>query len=81
VFSIPKDASGNHLPGYGKHPLFAPAVSVGLSFGELAASCAAITDDRKAIAVFGGGDASYGTASKQDAILALYQSFKAASCK
>jgi len=81
VFAIPKDASGNHLQGYGKHPLFTPAVSVGLSLSELAASCASIGDDRKAITVFGGGDASYGTSSKQDAILSLYQSFETSSCK
>jgi len=79
-FGIPKDTAGNHLAAYGKFPLFTPAVSVGLAFAALKTSCASIVSDRKAIAVYGGGDSSYGGTAKQDQILAYYQSFKASSC-
>jgi hypothetical protein len=80
VFGIPKNMSGNDLAAYGKFPLFTPAVSISVSFHELAVSCASIHSDRDAITVFGGGDASYGTTAKQDQILAYYGDFKAANC-
>jgi hypothetical protein len=81
VFSIPKNTSGNDLAAAGVFPLFTPRVSVALTFAELAPSCASIGDDREAITIFGGGDASYGNAAKQDEIMSYYGDYKAANCQ
>lgn len=80
IFNVPKDSAGNYLPGHGIFPLFTPKVSVGLAFAEMKSSCSSITSDRKAITIYGGGDASYASTAKQDQILNLYQLFKSASC-
>jgi hypothetical protein len=81
VFSIPRNTSGNDLTASATFPLFTPRVSVALTFAELAPSCATIGDDREAITVFGGGDASYGTTAKQDEIMSYYGNYKAANCQ
>jgi len=81
IFGIPKDAKGNHLPAYGKFPLFSPGVSIRVTFAELSSSCATIDSDNEAIAIYGGGDPSYGDPAKQATILSLYKNFEAASCK
>ncbi|HEY3445957.1 MAG TPA: hypothetical protein VGK67_06300 [Myxococcales bacterium] len=80
VFGVPKNASGNHLAGYGAFPFFTPSVSIDLVFHELSSSCASMTSDRAAIAAFGGADASYQTTAKQDQILAAWVQFSAANC-
>lgn len=79
-FGIPRNTTGNDLAGYGMFPLFTPAVSIPLTFGELSGSCAQITSDRDAIRIFGGGDASYAQAAKQDQITSYYRTFAAANC-
>jgi hypothetical protein len=81
IFGIPKDAKGNHLEAYAKFPLFSPGVSIRVTFAELSSSCATIDSDNKAIAIYGGGDPSYGDPAKQATILSLYKNFEAASCK
>ncbi|MBN1770391.1 MAG: hypothetical protein JXB32_03950 [Deltaproteobacteria bacterium] len=80
VFGIPRDGQGNHLAAYGATPFFEPAVSIGITFREISASCASIDSDREAIEAFGGADASYGTPAVQDAILRAWVEFSAASC-
>ncbi len=80
-FGIPKNTTGNHLAGNGVYPLFTPRMSIALTFAELSGSCAAIDDDRDAIRLFGGGDASYGQTAKQDQIMSFYRNFAAASCQ
>lgn len=79
-FGIPKNTAGNHLAGSGVFPLFTPRVSISLTFAELAGSCASIDDDRDAIRLFGGGDATYAQTAKQDQIMSFYQNFAAANC-
>ena len=79
-FGIPKNDAGSAYAAHSKFPFFTPAVSVKLTFAEMRDSCASIADDREAIAVFGGGDASYGTAAKQNAIMAYFRDFRAESC-
>lgn len=76
AYGVPKDATGNHLAGYGKFPLFDPAISIALSLYPIEASCAKITDDRAAIAAWGGGDSSYATPAKQDQIMASWKGFQ-----
>lgn len=80
AYGVPKDATGNHLSGYGKFPLFDPATSIALSLYPIEAACSKVTSDRAAIATWGGGDSSYGTTAKQDQIMASWKSF-AATCK
>ena len=81
VFGVPKSASGNDLAHAGKFPFFTPRVVIDLFFDEISAGgCTSLTSDEAAIGVFGGGDASYRTASKQATILALWRDFKATSC-
>ena len=81
VFGVPKSATGNDLTHAGAFPFFTPRVVIDLFFDEIAAGgCASLTSDEAAIGVFGGGDASYRTPSKQATILALWRDFKAASC-
>ena len=43
VFGIPKNTAGNDLAAVGAFPLFTASVSVGLTFHELAGSCATLT--------------------------------------
>lgn len=81
VFDIPRNTSGNDLAAAATFPLFTPQVSVALTFAELAPSCASIGDDREAITVFGGGDASYGTTAKQDEIMSYYGNYATANCQ
>jgi len=80
LFGIPKNSSGNDLAGVGTFPLFTPQVSIALTFHELTGACASIASDRDAITIFGGGDTSYGQASKQDTIMSYYQDYAAANC-
>lgn len=80
LFGVPKNTSGNHLAGYGRFPLFTPAVSIAMSFHELALSCANIHGDRDAIRIFGGADTSYASTTKQDQILSAYESYRTANC-
>jgi hypothetical protein len=80
VFGVPKDDEGNYLAGYGKFPLFHPAVSVSLTFAEISGACSQIDGDRDAITLFGGSDTSYGSTSKQNTILAYYDGYQAANC-
>lgn len=80
VFGVPKNSAGNDLAGYGAFPFFTPSVSLDLVFRELSSGCASITSDRAAIAAFGGSDASYQTAAKQDQILAAWVQYQAANC-
>jgi hypothetical protein len=79
-FGIPKNTAGNHLVGYGVFPLFTPRMSIALTFRELTGACASIASDRDAIRIFGGADASYGQAAKQDQIMSFYQDFAAENC-
>ncbi len=80
-FGIPKNTAGNHLVGYGTFPLFSPKVSIPLTFAELAGGCASIADDRDAIRIFGGGDATYAQTAKQDQITSFYRTYAAANCQ
>jgi hypothetical protein len=80
VFGIPRNTTGNDLVGYGSFPLFTPRMSIALTFHELSGACASIANDRDAIRIFGGGDASYGQAAKQDAITSFYRNYAAANC-
>ena len=79
-FAIPTDTTGNDLANAGTYPFFTPRVVIDLFFDMLSGSCAALTSDGAAIAVFGGGDTSYQTASKQAAILKLWNDFRATNC-
>jgi hypothetical protein len=81
VFDIPRNTSGNDLAAAATFPLFTPRVSVALTFAELAPSCASIGDDREAITIFGGGDASYATTAKQNEIMSYYGNYAAANCQ
>jgi hypothetical protein len=80
AFGVPRDGTGNDLANAGKYPFFTPRVVIDLFFAEIGGNCSALTSDEAAISVFGGTDTSYRTASKQAAILSLYQGFAAASC-
>jgi hypothetical protein len=80
-FGIPRNTAGNHLLGYGSYPLFTPQMSIALTFQVLAGACASIASDRDAIRSFGGGDARYAQAAKQDEIMSFYQSYAAANCQ
>jgi hypothetical protein len=80
VFGVPTDSTGNDLPHAATFPFFTPRVVVDLFFGEISGSCASLTSDEDAIAIFGGGDASYSTPSKQATILKLWRDYQAASC-
>ena len=44
-------------------------------------ACASIADDRDAIRIFGGADATYAQTAKQDQITSFYRNFAAASCR
>ncbi len=77
AFGVPKDSTGNDLANAGKYPFFDPPVVIDLFFAALSGSCSSLTSDDAAIAVFGGSDTSYRTASKQAQILALYGDFQA----
>ena len=79
-FGVPKDDSGNYPEGFGTYPFFDVAVSIGMTFGEIMASCAVIDDDRDAITAFGGGDPSYAATAKQDEILSLWWNYRDANC-
>lgn len=79
-FGVPTDTTGNNLPNAGVYPFFTPRVVIDLFFDMLSGSCASLTSDEAAIAVFGGGDTSYQTASKQAAILKLWRDYQAANC-
>ena len=58
-YGVPKNSSGNALSSLAKFPFFRSSVSVAIAIAELKASCTTITDDRKAIAVYGGGSSYY----------------------
>lgn len=79
-FGIPRNANGNHLVAVGEYPFLDPHVSVPLTFSILYNQCATITDDRVAIARWGGGDARYGETAYQNNILAHYGNYAAAHC-
>jgi hypothetical protein len=79
-FGIPKNDRGNALGSVGDFPFLDPAVSIELTFSILSSGCADISDDRDAIARWGGGDSRYSEASFQDGILAHYDNFAAANC-
>lgn len=80
VFGVPTNGTGNDLPHAGMFPFFTPRVVIDLFFALVSGSCAQLTSDEAAIGVFGGGDASYRTATKQATILKLWRDFKAANC-
>lgn len=80
TFDIPRNASGNDLAAYGRFPLFTPGISIAMSFHELSLSCASLHSDRDAITVFGGGDASYASTTKQDQILSYFNDYQSAHC-
>jgi hypothetical protein len=80
-FGIPKNTAGNYLAGYGTFPLFSPKMSIALTFRELTGACATIANDRDAIRIFGGADASYAQMAKQDQITSYYRNFAAANCQ
>ena len=80
LYGVPQNSSGNALDALAKFPFFRSAVSVAMAFAEMEASCAAITDDRKAIAVYGGSSSYYKDYANQTKILGYYQSFAATSC-
>ena len=80
VFGVPTNSSGNDLPNAGVYPFFTPRVVIDLFFQLIAGSCPNLTSDEAAIGVFGGGDSSYRTASKQATILKLWRDFKASEC-
>ena len=80
LFNVPRDDTGNFLDGQHGFPLFSPRVSIDLTFQALTSQCKKIDSDRKAIAVWGGDDASYANPAFQDKILALYTSFAAKNC-
>lgn len=80
TFGVPVDSAGNDLAHVGRFPLFTPEVSLDVFFGELGASPSALTNDRQAIVVFGGGDPSYRDVALQDRILTYYTDFRAANC-
>lgn len=80
VFGVPTNTSGNDLPHAGTYPFFNPRVVIDLFFDALASGCASLSNDRSAIAVFGGGDSSYQSTAKQDQILALWNNYRAAHC-
>lgn len=80
VFGVPKNDAGNYLAGYGALPLFSAHVSVHLTFRPLLLSCSTVTDDRDAIATWGGGNSSYEDWDKQTEILSYYEDFAAESC-
>lgn len=79
-YGVPKNSSGNALDALATYPFFRSAVSVAMAFAEMAASCSTITDDRKAIAVYGGSSSFYKDYANQTKILAAYQSFAATNC-
>lgn len=79
AFGVPKNSTGNDLPNVGKFPFFTPRVVIDLFFASISGSCAALTDDAAAIGIFGGADASYRTAAKQQQILALFRGFVTAN--
>lgn len=79
-FDVPTNGTGNDLPRAGSFPFFNPRVVIDLFFDGLAAACADLTSDETAIGIWGGGDASYRTASKQAKILSLWRDYEAASC-
>ncbi len=80
VFGVPTNATGNDLPHAEMFPFFAPRVVIDLFFQVIAGSCAQLTSDEAAIGVFGGGDATYRTATKQATILKLWRDYKVANC-
>lgn len=80
-FGIPRDGYGNYFDAYGQFPMFSPVVSLRLTFRMLSGACTSIQDDRDAITIYGGGDATYGQADKQNTILSLYEDFAAANCE
>lgn len=57
--------------------VFTPRVVIDLFFATLSSACASLDSDEAAIAIFGGGDASYKTASKQATILKLWRDYDA----
>ena len=52
-----------------------------MTFAELTSSCASIASDKEAIAIYGGGDPSYGDPGKQATILGLYKDYASVNCK
>jgi hypothetical protein len=84
AFDVPKNGTGNDLKNADKYPFFAPRVVIDVFFGIVSgggSACASLTSDNAAIAVFGGGDASYKSPAKQEAILKLWKDFQQANCK
>lgn len=80
AFGVPTDTAGNDLAHAGTFPFFEPRVMIDLFFDALEPSCASLVDDETAIAVFGGGDASYDDPAKQEMILALWEGWQAEHC-
>ncbi len=79
-FGVPTNTTGNDLVNAGVYPFFTPRVVIDLFFALISGSCPQLTSDEAAIGVFGGGDASYRTPTKQATILKLWRDFQAASC-
>ncbi len=79
-FGIPRNDNGNHLVAVGDYPFLDPHVSVPLTFSILYNQCSTISDDRDAIARWGGGDARYAETAYQNNILAHYENYAAAHC-
>ncbi|MBN2360893.1 MAG: hypothetical protein JXR83_15665 [Deltaproteobacteria bacterium] len=79
-FGVPTNSTGNDLPHAGTFPFFTPRVVIDLFFDTLEAACASLTSDEAAIGVYGGGDDSYRTPSKQAEILSLWRNYRAAHC-
>lgn len=71
-FDVPKNSSGSDLKNLGRFPFFTPAVTTPLFFHEMETDCRTIQDDGAAICAWGGGDKSYCTKERQDAILASW---------
>ena len=79
-FMVPTNTTGNDLKNAGVYPFFTPRVVIDLFFALISGSCPNLDSDETAIGVFGGGDATYRTATKQATILKLWRDFKAANC-
>lgn len=83
VFDVPKSGTGNDLKNADKYPFFTPRVVVDLFFSIVSGgggACASLTSDNAAIAVYGGGDSSYQSSTKQATILKLWNDFEKANC-
>lgn len=80
AFGVPKDNAGNDLTNAGKYPFFTPRVVIDMFFAEIGGYCPALTSDEAAIAIYGGGDSSYRTATKQALILKLWTDWKSVAC-